>query len=231
MTSPFRFKYPFPAQTQPTTSSTQLSARNFVLQSRSLRTPSSSSYTVVSTDNIEDIDDTGSEHEELPRKRGRYSSIQELSSDEDDPALPPLSSVTDSLHITTPVKRPPVILPHAIPDSPPVDFSPSRRQPFQPNGLVAYTAQLIHENNALSSVTIPQLDRQDMVNVLELQQAEGDVGWICRVQVTSGEPTILLIASKRMTSSTRVNIGDTLAVSNPIKTESVWICSSWHRNL
>lgn len=221
MTSPFRFKYPFPQQTQPNTPSTQLSARNFLLHPHSLRTPSSSS-TRTSAGAVDDIDDPGSDHDHLPRKRTRYSFVQEFSSDDDDelPAQPPSATVT-------PIKRPPVILPQPTPDSPPVDFSPSRRQTFHPNGLAAYTAKIIHEHNALASVSIPHLDWEDLVTVREIRQTEGSVGWICRIRGNSGEAIILLIAPKGMAQSMNVNVGDTLAVSNVIKTESIWICTSW----
>jgi len=225
MTSPFQFKYPFPPQTKPTTPSTHLSAHNFLLQSRSGTTPSSS-VQPTSSGFVDDIDDPASEDDGLPRKRTRYSEVHDFSSEDDEDMPPTLSSV-----VTPPtVKRPPVILPQPAPDSPPADFSPSRRQPFQPNGLATYVSKLIHEHNALSSVALPHLDREDLVTIEEMRAAEGGVGWICAVATKTGSMTLLLITPKGHSAARQVNVGDTLAISNVTKLESIWICTSWRLN-
>src|SRR5271167_3290391 len=111
MTSPFRFKHPLPPQTQsstPLTPSTQLSARNFILPHRRLSTPASSTPS-GSPPTTDDIDDSYG-HEDLPRKKTRYSSFHDISSDDDRDGEnadrhPP------SLLETPVTKRPPVILP------------------------------------------------------------------------------------------------------------------------
>lgn len=226
MTPPFQFKHPFPPpQTQPTTPSTHLSAHNFLLQPRSGTTPSSSTLP-TSSGVVDDIDDPASDNDELPRKKTRYSAVHDFSSDEDEDIPPTLSSV-----VTPPtVKRPPVILPQPAPDSPPVDFSPSRRQHFQPNGLAACMLKIIHEHNALSSVALPHLDREDLVTIEETRAVEGGVGWICAVTTIAGSMTLLLIAPKGHSAPRQVNVGDTLAISNVTKLESIWICTSWRLN-
>src|SRR5271154_849417 len=99
MTSPFRFKYPLPPQTQtstPTTPSTQLSARNFILSHRKSNAPSSS---VPSLPN-EDIDEVDADSH-LPRKRTRYSPTIDISSDEEDDFTIPRDSST----FETPIKK------------------------------------------------------------------------------------------------------------------------------
>jgi hypothetical protein len=124
-------------------------------------------------------------------------------------------------------KRPPVILPQPSPESPPIDFSPSRKQPFQPNRLAAFTAKKIHEHNALSSVAVPRFDQDDMVTVIELRTAEGEAGWICRVETSTGTTLALFLAPKGLSTSKYIDVGDDLSVSNPVKLENIWICSSW----
>jgi len=226
MTSPFRFKYPFPPQAQPSTPSTpssQLSARNFILPSRPWNTPTSSVPSGVATAS-DDIDDPPSDEEDIPRKRTRYSSVHDFASDnEDEDRFAPPSSVPD----TPVVKRPPVILPQPSPDSAPIEFSPSRRQPYQPNGLVAHAARLIHEHSAVSSVAVPRLDQDDTVIVTEIKPADG-AGTICRVDMSLGSRVILLVASKGLSASKQVEVGDCLSISNAIKLDKIWICSSWH---
>src|SRR5579859_4504875 len=178
MTSPFRFKYPFPPQAQPSTPSTpssQLSARNFKLPNRPWNTPTPSLPSGVAH-SYDDIDDPPSDEEEFPRKRTRYSSVHDVASDneEQDMLYAPPSSVAE-----TPImKRPPVLLPQPPPDSPPIEFSPSRRQPFLPKGLAAHAAKLIHEHSALSSVSLPRLDQDDNVIITEIKPADG-AGMIC----------------------------------------------------
>lgn len=226
MTSPFRFKYPFPSQVQPSTPSTQLSARNFLLPNRLSNTPSSSLPSTAPHVN-EDIDDSLSDDAlDIPRKRTRYSSAQDVLSDDDDGdnLFPAATSAID----TPAPKRPPVILPQPSPESPPIDFSPSRRQAFQPNGLAAFAAKIIHEHNALSSVSVPRLDEEDVVTVTESRTAEGDVGWICRVDTSTGTVVVLFLSQKGLKMTQHIDVGDCLSISNPVKHETVWICSSWH---
>lgn len=223
MTSPFKFKYPLPPQVQPTTPSTpstQLSARNFILSHRQPNTPASS-VTIVSPG--DDIDD--SDVHNVRRKRRRFSSFHAITSDDDEELVDATSSsVTD-----TPVtKRPPVILPQPSPQSPTIDFSPSRRQPFQPNGLAAYTARIIHEHSALSSVALPHLDREDDVVVTKRKLAEG-VGYICLVETEERMSiNVLLLTPKGLNSWRNVDTGDTISISNAVKLDPIWICASWH---
>jgi hypothetical protein len=226
MTSPFRFKYPFPSQVQPTTPSTQLSSRNFLLPNRLSYTPSSSLPSTAPHVNDEIDDSLSDDALDIPRKRTRYSSVHDVLSDDDDgDNLFPISTSA----IETPMpKRPPVILPLPSPESPPIDFSPSRRQAFQPNGLAAFTAKIIHEHNALSSVSVPRLDQEDTVSVTESRTAEGDVGWICRVNTSTGTAIVLFLVQKGLAMAKEIDVGDCLAVSNPVKRDTIWICSSWH---
>jgi hypothetical protein len=224
MTSPFRFKYPFPSQAQPTTPSTQLSARNFLLPNRFSNTPSSSVPSASPHVN-DDIDDPLSDDDDIPRKRTHYSSVHEVVSDDEDGYIP--LSVSTSAMETPVAKRPPVILPQPSPESPPIDFSPSRKQPFQPNGLAAFTAKIIHEHNALSSVAVPRFDQVDTVTVTESRSAEGEAGWICRVNTSTGTTLALFLAPKGLSTSKYIDVGDCLFVSNPVKLETIWICSSW----
>ena len=225
MTSPFRFKHPLRPQTQSfttTTPSSQLSARNFLLSHRPSSTPASSlpSASLPPTDDIDDPYGA----DDLPRKRTRYSSFHDISSDEEDDNVPAPPSVLE-----TPVmKRPPVILPQPSPESPTIDFSPSRRQPFQPNGLAAYAARIIHEHSALSSVAVPRLDQEDTITVVESKLAEGGVGWICRATSLQETTTVLLLTPKGLSTTTQINNGDTLSISNAIKLDTIWICASWH---
>src|SRR5262245_52462774 len=83
MASPFHFKCPFPSRTQPAAPLTQLSSRNFILRSPSSNTRASSNDKYS---NIDDgIDDLPlSDHEAPRRKRPRYSSIQDFSSDDEE---------------------------------------------------------------------------------------------------------------------------------------------------
>ena len=225
MTSPFRFKHPLQPQTQsfaPTTPSTQLSARNFLLSHRPSSTPAPS-LPSGSPSTTDDIDDPYGAND-LPRKRTRYSSFHDISSDEEDNDIPAHPSVLE-----TPVmKRPPVILPQPSPESPMIDFSPSRRQPFRPNGLAAYMARIIHEHGALSSVAVPRLDQEDTITVIESKMAEGGIGWICRVTSSQETKTVLLLTPKELSTATHINNGDTVSISNAIKLDPIWICASWH---
>jgi len=224
MTSPFKFKYPLPpqAQAQPLTPSTQLSARNFLLSHRPSSTPVSS-LPPESPRAGDDIDDPYAH--DIPRKRQRVSSFHDISSDDDE-----LADVAPSSIMDTPVtKRPPVILPQPSPQSPTIDFSPSRRQPFQPNGLAAYTGNIIHEHNALSSVALPHLDQEDHVIVNDSKMAEGGVGYICRVETREGTTySVLLLTPKTLAPSRNVNDGDMISISNAVKLDTIWICASWH---
>ena len=223
MTSPFKFKYPLPPQAQPSTPSTQLSARNFILSHRPSSTPVSS-LPPASPEADDDIDDPYVSG--IPRKRQRLSSFHDIPSDDDEE----LGDVASSSMIDTPVaKRPPVILPQPSPQSPTIDFSPSRRQLFQPNGLAVYTARIIHEHSALSSVALPHFDQEDHVNVCESKMAEGGVGYICRVDTREGTTNnVLLLTPKVLTPSRKVNDGDTISISNAVKLDTIWICASWH---
>lgn len=226
MTSPFKFKYPLPPQAQPSTPSTpstQLSARNFILSHRQSSTPVSSLPT-ASPGSDDDIDDPYVHN--IPRKRPRLSSLHDLSSDDNDE----LEDVAPSSMTDTPItKRPPVILPQPSPPSPQIDFSPSRRQPFQPNGLAAYTARIIHEHSALSSVALPHLDQEDDVIVNESKMGEAGVGYICQVETLDGTTkNVLLLTPKVLNPTPKVNNGDMISISNAVKLDSTWICASWH---
>lgn len=225
MTSPFRFKHPLPPQTQlstPLTPSAQLSARNFILPHRLSSTPASSLPLDSPLKTPDDIDDFDGQ-DDFPRKRTRYSSFHDISSD-DDEDVPRPSSVFE-----TPVmKRPPVILPQPTPESPTIDFSPSRRQSFQPNGLAAYAATIIHEHSAISSVAVPRLDQEHRITVVESRMAEGGVGWICRVNSSEEIKIVLLLLPKGPSTTKRINNGDVLSISNPVKLDTIWICASWH---
>src|SRR5579859_2585274 len=228
MTSPFRFKYPFPPQAQLSTplapSSSQLSARNFIIPNQPWNTPTSSAPAGPKHGD-DDIDDPLSDEGHLPRKRTRHSPVHDVTSDSDseDISVAPPSSVAD----TPLVKRPPVILPHPTPESPPIDFSPSRRQPFLPNGLATYMAKLIQEHNALSSVPLLHLDQEDRITVTETKPADG-AGTICRVNISTESVIVLFLASKGLSTSKQIRVGDTLSISNAIKLDKLWICSSWH---
>jgi hypothetical protein len=220
MASPFRFKYPLPSQTQPTTPS-QLSARNFLLSHRTT-TPVSSVPSQHFAAEADDIDDPPSDNEDPPRKRTRYSPVDNVDFDDDTTfALP---STADTARI----KRPPVLLPQAPPDSPPIDFSPSRRQSFLPNGLAATTARLIHEHHALSSVSVPRLDRDDIITITAVRIAEGGTGYICSID---SQTTVLLLTPKGFSLTNPVRVGDCISLSNAVKLDTLWICTSWHHNL
>jgi hypothetical protein len=217
MTSPFKFKYPFPSQTQPNTLSTQLSPRNFILRPL-VNTPSS----LTQSSNVlnDDIDDNLSD---LPRKRVRRSSIQDFSSS-DEEELPP--TIHPGL-VTPTTRRPPVLLQPPSPESSSVDFSPSRRHKFLANGLAAYFSRVAHEFSALSSVAMPSLDREDVVVVEEVVPAEGGLGWICRVSGAEGEITLLLVESKGLSMPRKVSAGNSIAFTNAVKLKTVWLCPSW----
>jgi hypothetical protein len=227
MTSPFRFKHPLPQpqSSTPLTPSTQLSARNFILPHRRSSAPASSipSGSPPPTDDVDDPFD----HEDLPRKRTRYSTFHDISSDDDGDDENAHRHPPSSLE--TPVtKRPPVILPQPTPESPTMDFSPSRRQPFLPSGLAAYTARIIHEHAAVSSVAVPRLDQEDRITVIESRMAEGRIGWICRVSSSEKERIVLLLMLKGLPTTKQISNGDSLSISNPIKLDTIWICASWH---
>jgi hypothetical protein len=225
MASPFRFKYQLPPQGKP---STPLSARNFILSNRPSSTPAFSlpSGSQVVTDDIDD-----SYAPAIPRKRKRYASFHDLSSDEDDELSVNLS-VSPTSTLDTPVtKRPPVILPQPTPESPKLDFSPSRRKAFQPNGLAAYTAKIIHEHSALSSVVVPRLDAEESVTIEECKMAEGEVGRICRLRSSEGNQTVaLLLTPKGLPIPKEVKEGELLSISSAVKLETLWICTSWRHN-
>jgi hypothetical protein len=225
MTSPFRFKHPLRPQTQsftPETPSNQLSARNFLLSHRPSST-SAASLPSGSPPTTDDIDDPCGA-DDLPRKRTRYLAFHDISSDEEDDNIPAHYPALE-----TPImKRPPVILPQPSPESPSMDFSPSRRQSFQPNGLAAYTARIIHEHSALSSVAVPRLDQEDSITVIESKMAVGGVGWICRVTSSQGTKTVLLLTPKGLSMTTQINNGDILSISNAVKLDTIWICATWH---
>jgi hypothetical protein len=222
MASPFRFKYPLASQTQPTTPS-QLSARNFLLSRITTpvsSVPSASQHLATVAD---DIDDPPSDNEDLPRKRTRYSPVDD-NVDFDDDTTFALPSTADTARI----KRPPVILPQAPPDSPPIDFSPSRRQSFLPNGLAASTAKLIHEHHAFSSVSVPRLDRDDIITITAVRTAEGGTGYICSID---SQTTVFLLTPKGFSLTNPVRVGDCISLSNAVKLDTLWICTSWHHNL
>lgn len=221
MTSPFRFKHPFPPQassSNPSTPSTQLSARNFVLSHGYSTAPASS---LSSASQIDDDIEDPYEHAALPRKRKRYSSFHDISSDGEDD----FSSLQPGPALGTPItKRPPVILPQPNPESPTIELSPSRRQPFQPNGLAAYTAKIIHEHTAASSVALPRFDQEDVIIITQSKIAEGGIGWICSTQ---GTINVLLLKPKGLSTTKQVSKGDCISISNPVKFDTIWICSSW----
>jgi hypothetical protein len=219
MASPFRFKYPLPSQTQPSTPS-QLSARNFILSHRpntpASSLPSASAPSAAVNDDIDEDPETN----DPPHKRTRYSPV-DIDADNDDDFVGLLPTPVE----TPRVRRPPVRLPPAPPDSPPIDFSPSRRQPSLPNGLASYTAKIIHEHSAPSKVAVPRLDQQDSIIVTAVRTAEGGVGYICYGE---SEITVLLLSPKGLSLPNPVRVGDCISLSNPLKLDTLWICTSWH---
>jgi len=222
MASPFRFRLPLPSEQQ-STPKTQLAARNFLLPRRPPSTPVSST-TSESFPLTDDIAEEVSDEDELPRKRPRKSSVDELSSDGD-------AESTDIPRLTgyrTPLPRPPpVILPQQTPESPPIDFSPSRSRKFQPNGLAAYTAQIVQEYEALSSVAVLRVDKEEVVKVEDSKSLEGEVGWICSIR-SEAELVVVLLSPKRSPESRGVRKGDSISISNPIKLDGLWFCAKWH---
>jgi hypothetical protein len=223
MASPFRFKLPLPSEQHQSTPTpkTQLAARNFLLPRRTPSTPSSSSITSESLPFTADIADAVSDDDEFPRKRPRKSSTEELSSDGySDPSE--IRKVTE--YRTRP---PPVLLPSQTIESPPIDFSPSRSRKFLPNGLAAYTAQIIQEYEALSSVAVPRIDKEEIVKVDDSHSLDGEIGWICSIRSDQADVVVVFLSRKGSQESRGVGKGDSISISNPIKLDGVWFCAKW----
>jgi hypothetical protein len=227
MTSPFQFKYPFPPQVQPstpTTPSTPLSARQFIIPSRTSATPQSS-LAVGSQRITDDIDDEDF-GDSAACKKARHSSIHEFSSDEEeiDFDFDPRPSIP--LPQDTP-KRPPVILPDRMPDSDAIEFSPSRHKRFKPDGLASFASRIIHEYNARGSVALPGIDKEDNVAIVECKAMEGGQGWICQADSAQGSVILILLASNVLSIARKVRKGDTISISNAIRLDTTWICTLW----
>jgi hypothetical protein len=227
MNSPsFPFKHPFPTIAQPTTpstTSTQLSARNFVLSHRRQPTPASSIPSVspafLPSDDIEDRLETP-----VLRKRIRKDTFHELSSEEEGDVAPPRSSGLE----TSVSKRPPVIVPQVSPASSNVEFSPSRKGGFLANGLAEYATKIIRDFRAVSSVAVPRLDHEDKVKIIDSKLSEGGLGWMCRVSSSEGRIKVMLfLRPTGLTTITQVKNGDTIAISNVVELDDTWICGSW----
>jgi hypothetical protein len=231
MTSPFQFKYPFPPQAQPSTPtpSTPLSARQFILPRRLSATPQSS-LSAASQRITEDIDDD--EEQQTPRKRTRYPSIHDSSSEDEEIDFDSnLRTSTSHADETLLPKRPPVIVPQQTPDSDAIDTSPSRRKMFQPHGLAAFASKIIHEYTAQSSVAVPGLDEEDTVVLMEIKVIDGGMGYMCQADSPQGKIIVFLLVNNGLPIPRKVRKGDVISISNAVRLDTTWICTSWrHKN-
>jgi hypothetical protein len=223
---PFCFKHPLPAQAQsstPSTPSTQLSARNFILAQRRQQTPASSSASAASY--IPSKDDIVDPLYESPisRKRKQKDSFHDISSEEEGDVASPRSGSETPIN-----KRPPFIVPLVSPITPATEISPSRKRGFLATGLAKYADRVIHAHRAVSSVSLPYFDYEDKVRVLESKLSAEGVGWMCRVDSSEETKVIFFLKPTSLLLPALIKDGDLIAISNFVQVYDVWICGAWH---
>jgi hypothetical protein len=229
MTSPsFRFKHPLSTQAQSSaasTPSTQLSARNFIVAQQRQPTPASSSASTTlilpgKDDIVDPIDDPISRNK---RRRRDSTHDHDISSEEEGDVTSTRSGSDTPIH-----KRPPVIVPHVSPNTHGVELSPSRKRGFLATGLAKYADRVIRGHRAVSSVSLPYLDYEEKVRILDSKLSDGGVGWMCRVDLSEEMRVILLLKPTSSTLHKEINCGDSIAISNFAKVDDIWICGAWH---
>jgi hypothetical protein len=228
MTSPsFRFKHPLSTQapsSTPSTPSTQLSARNFIFAQRRQPTPASSYASATS--NLHSKDDIVDPFDEIPisrNKRKRRDSSHDVWSEEEGDVASPRSGSETPIH-----RRPPVIVPHVSPNTPTAELSPSRKRDFLATGLAKYADSVIRAHRAVSSVSLPYLDYEEKVRILDSKLSDGGVGWMCRVDFSEETRVILFLKPTSLTLQTQIQCGDLIAISNSAQVDDIWICGAWH---
>jgi hypothetical protein len=129
----------------------------------------------------------------------------------------------------TPIhKRPPVIVPHVSPNTPAGELSPSHKRGFLATGLAKYADRVIRGHRAVSSVSLPYLDYEEKVRILDSKLSDEGAGWMCRGNLSEETRVILLLKPMNLTLHTEINCGDWIAISNIAQVDDIWICGAWH---